>query len=88
VHTLRVRNQAKQAAHSGPPLALAFPRDSHSATRDPEQENNQKTPCRTQVPQANPPTTRLHNSNKKQDREKTTNHMRIKIRKNRHKTKA
>jgi hypothetical protein len=44
VHTLRVWNQAKQAVHSEPPLALAFPRSSHSATPDPEQENNQRTP--------------------------------------------
>jgi hypothetical protein len=35
---LRVWNQAKQVAHSGPPLALAFPRGSHSATLDPEQK--------------------------------------------------
>jgi hypothetical protein len=27
-----------------PPLALAFPRSSHSATVDSEQENNQETP--------------------------------------------
>jgi hypothetical protein len=26
-----------------PPLALAFPRDSHSATQDPRQKNNQVT---------------------------------------------
>jgi hypothetical protein len=32
-----------------------------------------------QVPQAGPPATRLHNSGKKRDREKVTNHMRIKI---------
>jgi hypothetical protein len=46
-----------------PPLALAFPRSSHSATSDPEQENNQMTPDKSQVPQANPPATGLYNSN-------------------------
>jgi hypothetical protein len=29
------------------PLALAFSRGGHSATRDPEQENNQETPGRS-----------------------------------------
>jgi hypothetical protein len=33
-----------------PPLALAFPWSSHSATRDPKQKNNQMTPGRSQVP--------------------------------------
>jgi hypothetical protein len=47
-----------------PPLALGFSRGSHSAT---------------QVPQAGLSAKRLHNSNKKQDREKATDHMRIKI---------
>jgi hypothetical protein len=59
---LRVWNQAKQVAHSGPPLALAFPRGSHSATLDPEQKNNQGTSNKSKVPQADPSTTRLHNS--------------------------
>jgi hypothetical protein len=45
------------------PLALAFLRSSHSATLDLEQENNQRTPDKSQVPQANPPVTGLHNSN-------------------------
>jgi hypothetical protein len=53
-----------QVAHFGPPLALAFSRGSHSAT---------------QVPQAGLPAKRLHNSNKKRDREKAIDHMRIKI---------
>jgi hypothetical protein len=57
--------QAKQAAHSRPPLALAFLRGSHLATQDPEQENNPGTPGRSQVPQADPPATRLHNSNQR-----------------------
>jgi hypothetical protein len=78
VHTLRVRKQAKHITHSGPPLALAFPRDSYSATQDPEQENNQRTAGRMHVPQADSPTTRLHNSDKKRDREKTSDHMRVK----------
>jgi hypothetical protein len=64
-----------------PPLALAFPRSSHPATSDPEQENNQGTPDKSQVPQANPPTTGLHNSNQRQDKEKVIDHMSIKIRK-------
>jgi hypothetical protein len=57
VHTLKVWNQAKQDALSGPPLALAFLRSSHSATADSEQENNQETPDKLQVPQADPPVT-------------------------------
>jgi hypothetical protein len=46
-----------------PPLALAFPRSSHLATLDPEQENNQRTTYKSQVPQADRLVTRLHNSN-------------------------
>jgi hypothetical protein len=46
-----------------PPLALAFLRSSHSATADFEQENNQETPDKLQVPQAGPPVTGLHNLN-------------------------
>jgi hypothetical protein len=61
-----------------PLLALAFPRSSHSATPDPEQENNQRTPDKSQVPQADLPTTGLHNSNQRRDREKVTDHMRDK----------
>jgi hypothetical protein len=38
-------------------LALAILRSSHSATPDPEKENNQGTPDKSQVPQADPPTT-------------------------------
>jgi hypothetical protein len=79
VHTLRVQNQAKWATHSGPSLALAFPRDNHSVTRDPTQENNQGTPGRTQVPQANPLAIRLYNLDKKRDREKAIDHMGVKI---------
>jgi hypothetical protein len=30
-----------------PPLALAFPRSSHSVTQDPEQKNNQGIPGRS-----------------------------------------
>jgi hypothetical protein len=45
------------------PLELAFPWGSHSTTLDPEYENNQGTPDKLQVPQADPPTTRLHNLN-------------------------
>jgi hypothetical protein len=45
------------------PLALAFLRSSHSATADSEQENNQETLDKLQVPQADPPMTGLHNSN-------------------------
>jgi hypothetical protein len=46
-----------------PPLALAFSRSSHSATADSEQENNQETPDKLQVPQGDPPVNELHNSN-------------------------
>jgi hypothetical protein len=61
-----------------PLLALAFLRSSHSATPNPEQENNQRTPDKSQVPQVDPPTTGLHNSNQRQDRKKVTDHMRDK----------
>jgi hypothetical protein len=46
-----------------PPLALAYPRSSHSATTDSEQENNQETPDKLQVPQVDLSVTRLHHSN-------------------------
>jgi hypothetical protein len=46
-----------------PHLALGFPRSSHLATSDPEQENNQGTPDKSQVPQADPPAIELYNSN-------------------------
>jgi hypothetical protein len=88
VCTLRVRDQAKQAAHTRPPIAVAFQRDSHLAIRDPKQENNQGIPGRLEVPQTDPPMTRLHNSDKKWVGEKVTNHMRVKKCKNIHKTEA
>jgi hypothetical protein len=72
-----------------PTLALAFPRGSHSATRDLGQKNNQGTSDRSHVPQADLSATRLHNSDKKWDREKATDHIRVKIcKKNRHKIEA
>jgi hypothetical protein len=46
-----------------PLLALAFPMSSHSTIPDPEQENNQGTPDKSQVPQVDLPMTGLHNSN-------------------------
>jgi hypothetical protein len=61
-----------------PLLALAFLWSSHSATPDPEQENNQRTPDKSQIPQADPPVTGLHNSNLRRDREKVTDNMRDK----------
>jgi hypothetical protein len=49
-----------------PPLALAFPRCSHSATQNPEEENNHGTPDKSKVPQADlPMTTGLHNLNQR-----------------------
>jgi hypothetical protein len=45
-----------------PALAIVFLTDIHLATQDPKQENNQRTPGRSQVPQIDPPATRLHNS--------------------------
>jgi hypothetical protein len=48
-----------------PPLVLAFLRNSHLATSDPEQENNQRTPDKSQVPQADLPMTELHNSDQR-----------------------
>jgi hypothetical protein len=53
-----------------PLLALAFLRGSHSATTDPEQENNQGTLDKPQVPQADPPATGLHNTSLEQGRKK------------------
>jgi hypothetical protein len=61
-----------------PLLALAFLRSSHSATPDLEQENNQRTTDKSQIPQADLPTIGLHNPNQRQDREKVTHHMRDK----------
>jgi hypothetical protein len=77
VHTLKVRNQAKQVAHFGPspPISISFSKGQLFSNTGPQAENNQVT----QVPQAGPPVTRLHNSDKKWDREKATDHMRIKI---------
>jgi hypothetical protein len=46
-----------------PPLALAFSRSSHLVTADSEQENNQETPDKLQVPQADPSVIGLHNLN-------------------------
>jgi hypothetical protein len=78
VHMLRVRNQAKQAAQSGPPLALAFPRSSHSATADSEQENNQETSDKLQVSQANPTVIGLTTRTKGETGKNVTDHMRDK----------
>jgi hypothetical protein len=46
-----------------PLLALVFLRSSHSAKTDSEKENNQETPDKLQLPQADPSVTGLHNSN-------------------------
>jgi hypothetical protein len=46
-----------------PLLALAFLRSSHSATPGLEQENNQKTTDKSQIPQTDLPTIGLHNPN-------------------------
>jgi hypothetical protein len=61
--SVRVWNQANLAVHSKPLLVLAFLRSSHSVTLDLEQENNQKILHKSQVPQADPHATGLHNSN-------------------------
>jgi hypothetical protein len=66
---------------SDPPLAIAFPRGGHLATWDLKQKNNQGIPNRSHVPQTDPLAIRLHNLDKKRDREKATNHMKVKIRK-------
>jgi hypothetical protein len=63
VYTLRVRDQTKQATHSRPTVSLSFSRSYHSATPDPEQEDNQGNSDKSQVPQVGMPTTGLHNSN-------------------------
>jgi hypothetical protein len=44
----------------------------------PQTEKDPSDPGRTHVPQAGPPATRLHDSDKKRDREKATDHMRKK----------
>jgi hypothetical protein len=68
---VRVQDQAKQAAHTRPPpLAIAILRGGHLATRDTKQEINQGTLGRSQVPQTDLPATRLHNTDKRRDREK------------------
>jgi hypothetical protein len=58
-----------------PTLALVFPRSSHSATADLEQENNQATSDKPQVSQPDPPATGLHNRSLEQGRENRANHM-------------
>jgi hypothetical protein len=72
VHTLRVRIHSKLVILFGPPppLELAFPRGSHSATADPEQECNKGIPDRLQVPQADQPVIGLHNRSLEWGREK------------------
>jgi hypothetical protein len=63
---LRYRTRLSRLHTLDPPppnLALAFSRSSHSATLDPEEENNQDTPDKSQVSQADPPTIGLHNLN-------------------------
>jgi hypothetical protein len=88
VCTLRVRDQAKQAAHSGPPFSIDYPRGSHLATLASEQESSHRTPDRSQVPLADPPaapdcTTRTRGKTRKK-----TCPMRGKHSKNWHKTKG
>jgi hypothetical protein len=78
VHTLRVRNQAKQVVHSGSLVSITFLMSSHSATPDPKQENNQRILDKSDVPQTDPSVTGLHNSNQMRDTEKVTDHMRDK----------
>jgi hypothetical protein len=54
-HTLRLQDQAKQVAHSGPPhLALAFSRSGHSTHRTSSKKNNQGNSNDSHVPQADP----------------------------------
>jgi hypothetical protein len=53
-----------------PLLAKAFLRGGHLATYYPKKKNNQGTPGRSQVPQADPPAIRLLNTDKRRDREK------------------
>jgi hypothetical protein len=67
---LRVQDQAKQAAYTGPPISNSISEGQPSDNTSPKQENNKGTPGRSQVPQADPPVTRLHNSDKRHDREK------------------
>jgi hypothetical protein len=67
---LWVWDQAKQAAHTGPPISNSLFKGQPSGNTGPQVENNQGTLGRLQVAQTDPPVTRLHNSNKRQDREK------------------
>jgi hypothetical protein len=70
-----------------PILSLAFLRGNYSTTPDPKKESSQGLD-KSQVPQADPPVTGLHNSNQRRDKKKVTDHMRVKTRKNRNKTEA
>jgi hypothetical protein len=72
--------------HTLDPISIAFSSSSHPVTPDAEQENNQETLDKSQVPQTDSSTTELHNLNQRGDKEKVTDHMRVKICKNRHKT--
>jgi hypothetical protein len=59
-----------------PPFNISFSKERPFNTPDPEQENNQGTLDKSHVPQADPPTVGLHNSNQRRDREKVIDHMR------------
>jgi hypothetical protein len=69
-----------------PSLAKTFLRGDHLTTRDPMQENKQGTSGRSQVPQADPYVTILHNSDKRRDREKQQTTWGLSRCKNIHKT--
>jgi hypothetical protein len=58
---LRVRNQAKLVVHSRHPISICLSKEQLFSTADPEQENNQETSDKPQVPQADPPVIGLHN---------------------------
>jgi hypothetical protein len=61
-----------------PPVSISFSEEQPFSNTGLEQENNQRTPDKSQVPQADPPATGLHNSNQRRDMEKVTNYMRDK----------
>jgi hypothetical protein len=69
------------------PISYRLSQEQPSGNTGPPKRKITKGPWGgSQVPQANPPAIRLHNSDKERDREKATDHMRVKIYKNRHKT--
>jgi hypothetical protein len=75
---LRYRTRLSRLHIVDPPFSISFSDERPFSTPDPEQENNQGTLYKSQVPQADLPMIGLHNSNQRRDREKVTDHIRDK----------